>query len=379
MIPNVFNKNDYNVNWNEQIYGLSNNNMGMNAKKTYLALKTTKFEVPYRISSEDAIILTKFFDWLSYQNQGALYIPIDYNFKISATNRKNVFSNDCHYLYITKGKEVIIEDYDFLPRYSNKIDFELKNYLQMEEGEKDKRYIVEDKLINQTWKLENEVDEIFFNKRLKNSYFSEPAIKADFSKKMLNILMLSRNALYSYFYKGSSLEMISIIDRISMEIVKEHLVNGLLYKATKAQNLRLSFLEYFGLEGEFMGGKIKGLLNDIQNKLNDDDIVDLENDDEFYFLAGQLAYFILSKSNASKKTHDMIEGFTKAKNYMELKKQLLYFYDRYKHAIYFNDIRFNKAFSMVQGYDVIDKTKKEDIFLSGLLAKNIFYLKKKGE
>jgi hypothetical protein len=58
--------------------------------------------------------------------------------------------------------------------------------------------------------------------------------------------------------------------------------------------------------------------------------------------------------------------------------ELIYYYDRYKHAVYFNDNRFNKAFSMVQGYDTNSKDKKEDIFLSGLLSKNIFY-EKQGE
>ena len=33
---------------------------------------------------------------------------------------------------------------------------------------------------------------------------------------------------------------------------------------------------------------------------------------------------------------------------------------------------------MVQGYDTNSKDKKEDIFLSGLLSKNIFY-EKQGE
>ncbi|MBU5439706.1 hypothetical protein KQI42_16950 [Tissierella sp. MSJ-40] len=381
LLPNIFNKNDYNVLLNNEIVGLSNNNMGMNSKKTYLEHKTTKFKVPYRITSTDAMILKKFFDWLNFQPQGSIYIPTDFKFNKSISDFKDNEVEDCHYLYISKGKEVVIEDYEFLPRFKKTIDFTLENFLQIEEGEKENRQISPNKKINKLWELESEVDEVFFNKRLKNGYFMDPKIKDDFSKNMLNILILSRQALYCYFKKGSSLQLISIIDRISLDLIKDHLRRDYNLKAAKAYNLRLSLLEYFQLEGRFMGGRIKNIIETLKIKINSDDIKDLDTDEEFYFLSGQLAYFLLSKSRANKKTHDLLEGFLKAKNASEVKKQLRYSYDRYKHAIPLDYKRFNKSLSMVLGYDVESNKKYEDVFLAGFLAKNIFYTsnKEKGD
>ena len=151
---------------------------------------------------------------------------------------------------------------------------------------------------------------------------------------MLNLLIISRNAFYNYFYKGNMIDMISIIDKVSIDFVKEYLYSGELNKAQKAQNLRLSLLNYFELEGKYMGGMVKELCEEITKKLDSADVMDLDNDNEFYFLAGQLAYFILSKSkeDKKKKTHKAAEGFINAKNDVDIKKELLYYFDRYKHA-----------------------------------------------
>lgn len=381
ILPNIFNKNNYNVLLNDKIFGLSNNNMGMNSKKPYLEQKTTKFKVPYRINSVDAMLLNKFFDWLNYQLQGEVYIPIDFDFKKSISNHKNSDIGDCHYLYITKGKEVIIEDYEFLPRFSERIEFTLENFLDIEKDEGGIKYRIEDKEIDQLWKLENEVDNLFFNKRLKNGYFMDPKPREDFSKNMLNILIINKQAFYNYFKKGTDLQLKSIIDDVSLEIVKEHISKGNRFKSAWAYNLRISFLKYFELEGMNMGGKIRKTLEELNIMINTDDVYDLNTDEQFYFLSGQLAYFILSKSKATKKNHDLIESFLRARSGDEIKEQLQYSYDRYKHAISLRDSKFNKAFSMVLGYDTKDNKKLEDVFLSGFLSKNIFYTssKEKGD
>ena len=45
-IPNIYNKNDYNVKSADGVYGLPNNNMGLNAKKPYLDHKDRKCRLP---------------------------------------------------------------------------------------------------------------------------------------------------------------------------------------------------------------------------------------------------------------------------------------------------------------------------------------------
>ncbi len=46
LLPRIFNSNNYNIKIDEQVIGLSNANMGMNAKKPYLEHKTTNLRCP---------------------------------------------------------------------------------------------------------------------------------------------------------------------------------------------------------------------------------------------------------------------------------------------------------------------------------------------
>ncbi len=123
-----------------------------------------------------------------------------------------------------------------------------------------------------------------------------------------------------------------------------------------------------------MGDRLRGLMEGLENKISSKEAVFCENDEEFYFTAGQLAYFILSKSEAKKKNFDMAEPFLRAKGSSEIKKQLNYMFDRYKHAIRLYDTSFKNAMSMVRAYDAKGSYKEyEDIFIAGLMARNMFY------
>ena len=47
LIPNIYNNNNFNMEFEKGIVGLPNDNMGMNSKKPYLENKTRKVKVPY--------------------------------------------------------------------------------------------------------------------------------------------------------------------------------------------------------------------------------------------------------------------------------------------------------------------------------------------
>ena len=383
LIPKIFNKNEFNISINDKIYGLSNSNMGLNAKKPYLELLSTNFKVAFRIDLESALLGKKFFDWLESQQSNCLYIPKDFDF-ICGLNKVSD-KKEFFYLYFSRGTGIIIEDFDYVPDFSEKIDFILHNYLMLEEGEKGLKVISDDdNTINTLEKLEDEVNGYLFCGRLKNSYYQEPKVRAgEFTGKMLNILIQSRKALHDYFKKGIDAGVKSILDQSTIELVKAQvgLSEGMGFtKASKALNLRLSLLKYFNLGGGNMGDRIKSIYNELIPRLSSEGIVVCENEDEFYFLAGQLAYYLLSQSKSSSKTHGMAEPFLRVKNSDQLKKQLGFVYDKYKHAISLNSVKFNNAMAAVKGFEVESQSKvNEDLFLAGFMAKNIFYTKKKEE
>ena len=365
--------------------------MGMNSKKPFLELKSMKCKVPYRITIEEAVLLKIFFDWLNIQSQLALPIPDDFRFSQELPNHIDLEMQPCHYLHIIKGQELIIDDYEFLPGFSQRIKFNLQNVLMMEEGEDKNRYIINNRKINKLNELEKEVDNIFFNGKLKYNYYFDPKIEIGrLSKNMANLLMISKAAFHDYFWKGNSKNIRSIIDKISIEIIKEQIRNikyaknkleyyGRFKKAAKAYNLRISLLNYFNLGGKEMAGKIKETIGKMKDKISLNDYVDCDTDDEFYFISGQLAYYILSQSEKSNKNHDLVEPFLRAKDGEKIKKELKYFYARYKHAIPLNYQKYNNAFSMVLAYQCKSEKKLENMFLAGFLAKNVFYEKKEQE
>jgi CRISPR-associated protein Csh1 len=379
LIPKIFNKNDFNVNVRSNTLGLSNANMGLNSKKPYLESMTTRFKVAFRVDVESALLGKKIFDWIEGQEGNTVYIPYDYGFEGSLGNVRE--KRPFYYIYFTRGIGLTVEDFDYLPQFTDKIGFTLYNFLQLEEGEKENKFVSDDEYIDSLFQLEDKVNGYFFNGRLKNSYYQEPKVKSnEFSKTLLDLLITCRKAFHDYFKKGIKNNFKDIIDRISLEVVREQvkMSEGLgMTKAAKALNLRLSLLKYFKLRGGNMGDRVKAINESLANKLASDNLVTCENDDEFYFLAGQLAYYMLSQSEASKKTHGLAEPFLRAKSAEQLKKQLGFIFDRYKHAIPMNFIKFNCALSAVQGYDTENSPRLyQDMFLAGFLSKNIFYTKK---
>lgn len=383
-VPKIFNNNNFNVKIGNLIYGLSNNNMGLNSKKPYLELKGTRYKVPYRIDLQSALMGKKIFDWLNYQDRTEMLIPVDFNF-IGLPKPEELNGRPCYYIHITRGTTVTIDEFEFIPAFNYKIEFEIPNYLQVEKIENGNAFIIDDNYLSNLDELENEVDVHFFNKRLRRGYYDEPTVKGnEFSKKMQNLLMISRKAFHSYFRKSLDTDIKAIVDYISREIVKEKILCSekmFFRNAAVALNLRISLLKYF-MGGEYeMGDKILPLMEEIESKaFSKDETVVCKSDEEFYFACGQLAYYMLSQSKTDNKTHSLVEPFLRAKTATELKRNLRNVFDTYKHALKFDSNRFNSVMGMVQGYDTQGRFKDyEDLFLAGFLAKNIFYKKLKEE
>ena len=132
LIPNIYNKNDFNINVGDKIYGLPNDNMGLNAKKPYLENKTRKSTVSYLIDNREVLIQRKFFEYLmNMASVGKVNIYIDD--KITALPNGESIDRDFQGVFIRlqKGKEVEIHDYDVITkyRYTLRKPFKYKNIL----------------------------------------------------------------------------------------------------------------------------------------------------------------------------------------------------------------------------------------------------------
>jgi CRISPR-associated protein Csh1 len=349
----IFNDISYSVNVENKVFGLSDLNMGLNAKKPFLEHKTKTFIdkktiAPFMIEQNDVLHAKKFFDWLKYQKYQDKY-----------PNGKQFFLNRDY-----KEKD-LITDYDYLPVEIDKFNapFQIINYLQI----KDRKDIKIDEL----WQLENIVDEVLYNKQLKINYFNDEIKVSSFiSKKLQQLIYETKYAMLNYFKKYDDREFYQVIKRYGLDFVTEHVRNNREYKAKESLNLLFTLKEQQGVENM----DIKKMQEKMIQKL---EISDYENltGEEFFYLCGQVAKYLLSKSKSGKKDADMLEPFLRVKNIKKLKDEIKFTFFKYKHEIGLNQTKFNNAMSLITAYEGSEKIEN-DSFLIGLLSQNIFYMKK---
>ncbi|WHH60986.1 hypothetical protein [Petroclostridium sp. X23] len=371
LIPRVFNTNKYNIKIDGDIYGVSNNNISMNSKKPYLELKTMKCKAPYKIRFDDAIIHKKFFDWLKFQKNRVGYIPMDFDFSMPLLKFADISNGSYYYLNtMVKNDEVIITDYEYFPNFKQTINLKVKDYLNIIQD--DNQTVTYN--LNTLKDLEKEIDNEYFEGNLRKAYFSD--IKTgNINKKVLELLLLSKDAFYSFFRKNNPYLIQSIFKFISKEIIKQKILDYDRFAAKQIYNLMITISQYIGLgDRDSMGDNIEKLYNSISDKISTKDFAKCSSDEEYFFLCGQLLYFISSKSKSDKSDYRMLEQFMNLKNINNLNRELVSILNRYKYAISSKDKRFKQAFSMIMGYSASEElSHMEDIFLAGFLSKNLIY------
>lgn len=388
LIPKIFNKNDYNITIDDTLYGLSNNNMGLNAKKPFLEHKTTAFKVPFRLSAADALENKNMFTWLDGQKDAAGkpvtegYLPIGASGVFTLVKAEQQ-PRDAHYLHIERGTQPVIDEYDFLPGLTDKLmpPLKLDNYLLLDD--------FNSRNIHSRAELEGFVDDWLFNKNLTRNYFSkDPKPNNWFSSFQVGLLVRYKYALRNYFRKGDQRDFVGCIDRLTQAMLREMLRRESYpkledTKIAQGLNLRLSLLKYFVIkEKEEMGDRLRSLVEGLKAKLIDgkEDFIFCENDQEFYYYAGQLVRYLVSQSQAYKPTYAMIDHITDARDVGKFKQEILNLEKKYTHALSLKNFRYNKLLAAVMGYEAAtDKVTGFDLFLAGVASKNMIYFKEAEE
>lgn len=359
----IFNDSKYNQKIDDVIYGLSNSNMGLNSKKPFLENKNRKLSIPFMIKNKDALMLKKFFDWLKLQpyNQNR---TLDEHFFIQK-HLSNDESEVTEFDYIAVKADDINKSFN--PIY-------VKNLLELE---KDKK-LISDYEIKELWQLEDKIDTLFYNGQLKFNYYrdSKDIKVSDFlSKELQSILFITKFAMINYFKKYDDRGFLNIIKKYGTQFVINHYMNEREFRAKEAMNLKLALQK-----GEKMD--IKQELQDLKNMLEDEEYKSLSKD-EYLFLAGQWAAYLLSLSKASNKnkTLALAEQYFKAKYISKIQSILNNDLEKFKHEIRLNNAWALKAGSLLKAYADDSKLsdKEKDRFLVGFMAKNTFYEKRQKE
>lgn len=346
----IFNDISYSKKLEDGVYGLSDANMGLNAKKPFLEQKSKKITAPFLLLDSDALLSKKFFDWLKFQEPREKY-PL----------------TDSLFMHRDFRDKDLILDFDYTPLQLKELTPPIKvfNHLKVDK--------LEDYQLKELFHLESKIDELFYAKQLIFNYFNNDTKVSKFvSKELQNLLFVTKYSMINYFKKYDDREFYQVVKKYGSKFILNSLRAGYELKAKESLNLKLSLLKYKG--EEIMN--IEEMFLKIKNKLDSSEYSSL-NREEFFFLSGQLANYLLAQKEQHQKKQDLLEPYLRCNNTQKLKKELQFSFFQYKHALFFSNKRFNSAMALIQAYGEKERMSDNmDSFLVGYLADNLFFEKK---
>ncbi|WP_062197368.1 hypothetical protein [Massilibacterium senegalense] len=390
VLPRIFNVNEFNELLNNKIVGLPAYDVSMNAKKPFFEMKTRKTEVPTRVSLEEALRIKDFYQWL--QQRGKFKeITLPFHEPFGPGTGKKVSAKS-----VAKGAYYLSLDKNGSIQYFENVPFEpdeawslvMDNVLERKEKVNGVTVMKAYEPIYKKSALRAVMNKLFFNGFMPNNLLDPEAPKPKvniFTVEMVSIYTMTRQALFDYIVKDTKGTIEPFIKKYSMQLMENQMlqtVQGLrFHKVTDAFHLYLALLKDFDYEeGINMENNLKQVYNSLKDKLQEKEgMVFCENDAEFFFLAGQLGYYLLSQSAAEKenKNYGLAEPILKARNVQILQNKLNDLFDTYKHAILTKYVAFNNAMAMVQGYETNAKIvgSNRSMLIAGLCANNLLYQK----
>lgn len=381
--PNLFNSNDYNEYDDGVIYGLPNNNMGMNSKKPYLKRIDRNIKVPFLVSLEKAIIMKKFFDYLACLVDGEdkrlnLYIGDDNGLDPISDAALKDKKFDGIYLRLAKEKnEVEIVDYDIISNYTpNLKDFFIKEIIpRIDKKTADNDNSLVYKEVTKLDELRTIISGIFFNKFLVTNFFTPPKNIRLSDMVIKDELIKTRAAYFDWFYKNDKNRIINDFEDSSLRLIKNSVFNGYDHRARDQFNLRNCINLYLKGSVVDMSKMVEKSYEELSLKIIAEEFIPCETDAEYYFAIGQISYYLLSQSNSSKRNMSEIDFIINCKTNTALLQRLERLFKKYSYSIPATVKKFRKLYSMILAYTVTKEQVDDNMVLAGYLFSNMLFIK----
>lgn len=385
--PNIYNNNYYNVEVDGKIQGIPDNNMGMNAKKPFLSIKTRKNPASYLLDGDTALLQKQFFEYLmNFATNGKNNIYVDIiNNKIEAYSDKEErekFSGieAGYYLRIQKGKELEIQVQDSIVNYQDKLllNFNYQDFFKMN-IEKYPEYTKNIGIYTKRTDIGRLINNIFFSKYLLTNYFTDANDISVKDSVLKRIIIMYRNVIFDWIYKGIDNNFEVVEKQFVLELIKNTLINDYNLRAMTQLNLHWSFEDYFANLEKRGGEKMADIATKIRMSVKEkvmskDKAVIVNNNEEYYYAIGQLMAYFISLSKASKKAQSLINPVLNAQNDTVIKTRLLQLYKKYNYNILTKNSRVKNLYAMILGYKPEGKVNQEMI-LFGYMDNNVIYTK----
>jgi len=406
--PKVFNKEEFNVEHNGEVYGVSDYLTGYNQKKPFLQHQTAAFDVSTRVCGEDALWLYRF-SLLKANNQLPNPLPIFIEKRELNQAVVEIFNREGdrkpgyaeiieavyqryqdlgnYYLLNIQGKAV--KDFDFVSSFNFRIDPPIR----IQSLFTDRGSLV-NKSIDNIFHFEREIVQQIFNNQLvqrtKNNgwrfrYFDDIEYKPQFiTAAVYHLVLTYRKAFYDFIYKSKKEAVNSrmfhdIMQTVILDEIKHDEQHNKSFSIKEKLNIWFSLYEFF--DSPKAKGEQTTMANQViqlQEKMGaiSEQGIHIENDREFAFAAGQVIYYLLSQSETGNKTHALLEPFLQKTDCEQFKLAIARTLDRYKHNISFHARRFNKLAAEVLGYSTQKNLKNlMPTILAGYFSDNVIYRK----
>lgn len=393
----LFNTATYNTepDSNGLIYGTSNFMNTFNSKMPFLLHQTATFDIPNRISNKDAKALYEFEK--VFQNkvlpnplpifiyQGELNKKIIGLYKEERRNFRDIidsfyqsYKEDFQNYYLLNWSNtrdgIVFNDFDFVPKF----EYELKNEEGLPVFNLFEIKSKEDKGMKHYGKLNNvfELEDWIFKSLIQNkyhrvNYFSD--LKPDEYERMpMTFLSFSkyRKAIYDYVYKSNRNAIGGReFDELVFNSIRDDIKRAKEYGIKEKLNYWYSLYNFFHKNNINMASKLKEYQDFVSDLINEKADFELAADEHFAFAAGQVIYYLLSKSKTEDTSFRLMEPYLQKTNCKALQENIADDFARYKHENFSKS--FEKVASFVLSYETNQNLKKlQPQLLSGLFAKN---------
>jgi CRISPR-associated protein Csh1 len=425
----LFNTNEYNNTGKEteitdDTFGISSFLNGLNSKKPFLEHKTASMYkgISGRINAKDAVALNNFEVLLANKalpnplpifidkNEFATNIEIIKLFnqtgdrltytqvlkRICEDENKNL--SNYYLLNMMKGE---VKDFDFVPlfRYKMEKNGRLCNVFNFFEVKRDKE--IESTIhIRTIFGFESNIVHTIFNNSLVKikkdvmsvNYFGDidPTYVSG-GDLVYQMIMKYRQAFYDYIYKSKEDAITCLMfddilyNTIIADLRADELKDGKYHSKEinikNRLNIWFSLYDYFDFNNlqnkKNMASRIPELMNIVRSVANDSSAHLSDDPAEFAFAAGQVIYFLLTKSAASNKTYAMLEPILQKHTVAQVQEAITEMIKTYKHEIDLGKGRFANLSKDVLTYETNDEMKKYQRFLlAGCFAPSIIFEQK---
>ncbi len=371
LIPNIFNSNDYNKRIGETIYGLSNNNMGLNAKKAFLENKTRRISTPYLVNTDEILLQYAFYNYLLPEvKQGNYFIYFSENEIIPRTYKEGCPNGAKYLLNASYSKDVDIKNFNVISKNNDEeIIINFKEILHQKKKNTDE---IEYGNLNKE-KMMNNIDKIlFYNSLLGNFLLADGGLDIK-NIEIKKLLIKYRNAFYKWFYLNDETEVKKNIKKIYLDAVMVAIGNGHFFKASQQLDFGFCLEKYFYGKSELME-EIMNVKEVFLNHTLSEEEWEFLNDEEYFFAVGQILAYINYMRNSKAKSLNFIKQLTFVKNIDVLKEKIKKIVISYSHIFETKNKKINRTVSNISLYQ--PKEIRIDILLAGFTADIIFFKKR---